>query len=103
MALASSPPSIPTGSGTWWRLLNRYQWYVFVLAAFGWLFDTMDQQIFVASKALTMKEFFPAVDLGLQTKYGGWAVTIFILGWATGGLVFGMMGDRWGRAKTMAV
>ena len=26
-----------------------------------------------------------------------------MLGWATGGLIFGMLGDRWGRAKTMAL
>ena len=26
-----------------------------------------------------------------------------ILGWATGGILFGMMSDRWGRVKTMAV
>lgn len=101
--MTSDPHPAPERSVAWWRLLNRYHWYVFTLAAFGWLFDTMDQQIFVASKALTMKEFFPAADLSIQTKYGAWATTIFILGWATGGLIFGMMGDKWGRAKTMAV
>ncbi len=99
----TSPNSAGGSSLSWWRLLNKYHWYVFVLAAFGWLFDTMDQQIFVASKALTMKEFLPMEDLAVQTNYGARAVTIFILGWATGGLFFGMMGDRWGRAKTMAV
>src|SRR5262249_52972429 len=26
---------------------------------------------------------------------------IFMIGWATGGLFFGIMGDRWGRARTM--
>ncbi|MBU6402494.1 MAG: MFS transporter, partial [Verrucomicrobia bacterium] len=29
--------------------------------------------------------------------------SIFIVGWATGGLIFGTLGDRWGRAKTMAL
>ena len=87
----------------WFRQLNGYHWYVFVLAAFGWLFDTMDQQLFVTSKALTMKDFFPHASFEVQTYWGGLATTIFILGWATGGLFFGMMGDKWGRAKTMAV
>src|SRR6185295_6913371 len=35
--------------------------------------------------------------------YGGIVTSIFIIGWATGGLIFGVLGDRWGRAKTMAL
>lgn len=94
----------PLGSGSaWWRLLNGYQWYVFILAAFGWLFDCFDQQIFTMSRSITMRDLLPHADTLTQTTYGGYATSIFILGWATGGLVFGMMGDRWGRAKTMAV
>lgn len=86
----------------WWRLPNRYQWYVFVLAAFGWLFDCFDQQIFTLSRSITMRDLLPNADTLTQTTYGGYATSIFILGWATGGLFFGMLGDRWGRAKTMA-
>ncbi|MFM2094218.1 MAG: hypothetical protein RIS70_1342, partial [Planctomycetota bacterium] len=26
----------------WYRELNRYHWFVFIVAALGWLFDTMD-------------------------------------------------------------
>src|SRR5262249_47627082 len=33
--------------------------------------------------------------------YSGLATAIFMIGWATGGLIFGIMGDRWGRARTM--
>jgi len=86
----------------WWRLPNRYQWYVFTLAAFGWLFDCFDQQIFTMSRSITMRDLLPQADTLTQTTYGGYATSIFILGWATGGLFFGMLGDRWGRAKTMA-
>jgi MFS family permease len=32
---------------------------------------------------------------------GNYATAIFLAGWALGGLFFGMLGDRWGRAKTM--
>jgi hypothetical protein len=30
----------------WWRELTRHQWFVFLVASLGWLFDTMDQQLF---------------------------------------------------------
>ena len=33
-------------SGPWYKSLNRYHWFVFVVSALGWLFDTMDQQLF---------------------------------------------------------
>jgi MFS family permease len=36
-------------------------------------------------------------------SYGGYATSIFLMGWAIGGLIFGVMGDRIGRAKTMIV
>ena len=34
-------------------------------------------------------------------EYGGYATSIFMVGWASGGLFFGVLGDRLGRAKTM--
>src|SRR5258708_32769486 len=100
MATAVSPgaPTVP-----WWQLLNKYHWFVFVLAAFGWMFDCFDQQIFTMSRSITMRDLLPQSDGLTQVKYGTWATSIFILGWATGGLIFGKMGDRWGRAKTMAL
>jgi MFS family permease len=94
-----------TGFG-WWRLLSRYQWFVLIVAALGWLLDCMDQQLFVLARAPAMKELL-SVGLGRPAtpgevgEYGGYATAIFMLGWATGGLIFGVLGDRWGRAKTM--
>jgi len=87
----------------WWQGLTGYQWTVFVLAALGWLFDTMDQQIFAMSRSMAMRDLVPDGDFHLQNTYGGYATTCFILGWATGGLIFGVVGDVWGRAKTMAL
>lgn len=100
--MTSSTPS-QTPNGPWWRGLNRYQITVFIFASLGWMFDTMDQQIFTMSRSMSMRELVPDGDLNTQNKYGGYATTCFILGWATGGLIFGVLGDVWGRAKTMAL
>ncbi len=35
------PPAVP-----WYRELTRAHWFVLVVASLGWLFDTMDQQLF---------------------------------------------------------
>src|SRR5437870_5547864 len=86
-----------------WRQMNRYKWLVFVLAAGGWMFACFDQQIFTMSRSVTMRDLMPEAATAIQTKFGTWATSIFILGWATGGLNFGSLGDKWGRAKTMAL
>jgi len=101
--MSSSSSSGVPAYGLWWRELNRYHWFVFVLAAFGWMFDCFDQQIFTMSRSITMRDLMPSAEPLRQVKFGTWATSIFILGWATGGLIFGKMGDRWGRAKTMAL
>jgi hypothetical protein len=33
----------------WTSYMTKYHWYVFALAALGWLFDTMDGMIFTPS------------------------------------------------------
>jgi MFS family permease len=37
-------------------------------------------------------------DIGNAT---GWATAWFLVGWAVGGIGFGVLGDRWGRVKTL--
>ena len=84
----------------WWRTLTRYHWFVFTVACLAWLFDCLDQQLFLLARGGAMKKLLaPGLDAKL---YGGYATTIFVAGWATGGLIFGAVGDRFGRAKTLA-
>lgn len=82
----------------WWRELTRYHWFVLVVAALGWLFDTMDQQLFTLARGSAILELHGTEN---NQFYIGLATMIFIFGWATGGIIFGILGDRIGRAKTM--
>jgi MFS family permease len=92
-----TPPADP--SLPWWKDLNRYHWFVLIVAALGWLFDTMDQQLFNLARRPAMQELLaPGQDVNF---WGGVATMIFLMGWAIGGLGFGILGDRLGRAKTM--
>ena len=85
----------------WWRGLERYHWFVIIVAALGWLFDCLDQQLFNAARVPAMRELLHNPDMRVIAEYGGYATSIFLIGWATGGLIFGILGDRIGRAKTM--
>jgi MFS family permease len=87
----------------WWQELTRYHWWVLIVAALGWLFDTMDQRIFVLARTPALKDLLPGTPDAVVGQYAGYATAIFILGWATGGLVFGLFGDRWGRTRTMMI
>jgi MFS family permease len=128
-------PVLPASNGNegpsdvpWYELLNRYHWFVFVVAVLGWMFDCLDQQLFILARQPAMKELLteqqPQIDeetgevvvneetgdpvlvdvtpaKGKIDSYSAYATSIFLMGWATGGLFFGVLGDRIGRAKTM--
>ena len=85
----------------WWGRLNGYQKFVFIVATLAWMFDCLDQQIFNLARPLAMKSFF--ADAASQKLYGSYSVSIFLIGWAIGGMIFGSLGDKYGRAKMLGL
>src|SRR5262245_35671915 len=98
-AEAEPLPTAVIDNQPWWRLLNRYHWFVFIVASLGWLFDTMDQQLFNIARTPAMRELKPES----VAVYSGYATSIFLIGWGTGGLTFGVLGDLIGRALSMVL
>jgi MFS family permease len=83
--------------------VTPYHWLVVIIASAGWLFDCMDQRLFILGRESALKELLqsdPAALAAIETHIG-YATTSMILGWATGGIIFGMMSDKVGRVKTM--
>jgi MFS family permease len=109
--MQSSPPtpeSLHALNVPWWRLLSRYHWFVLWVCALGWLFDTMDQQLFNLARRPAMRKLLepsPGVEpeKDVIAEYSGYATSIFLIGWGAGGIAFGILGDLIGRAKTMMV
>ncbi len=96
--------SEPTNSGKWWRDLTPYHWFVFSMASLAWLFDCLDQQIFILVRKEALRFLLPPSMDGSEVQaYSGYATSIFMIGWATGGMIFGSVGDRFGRAKTLTL
>jgi len=88
----------------WYQGLTGYHYLVLAVACFGWSFDTMDQWLYVFVKQHALRDLLPlTVPNSEVSTYIGYAQTCLILGWATGGLIFGMVGDRLGRTRTMAL
>jgi MFS family permease len=95
--------------GTAWHAgLTRYQWLVLAVSSMGWMFDTMDQQLFNLARRPAIVDLLGAragdpAMAGAVAEYAGYATMIFMIGWALGGVIMGVLGDRIGRAKTMVL
>jgi MFS family permease len=88
----------------WWRELTGYHWFVLSVASMGWMFDTMAQQLFNLARKPAIKELLGAgASNATVDQQAAWATSIFMIGWAIGGVFFGVLGDRIGRVKTMTI
>jgi MFS family permease len=109
----NEPNEAAADARPWWRLLNGYHWFVLAVAVLGWAFDTMDQQLFNLARRPAMTELLAVRDpVGQVIRPAdesaiAWGTTvstsIFMVGWAIGGLIFGVLGDKIGRARTMVL
>lgn len=83
----------------------RRPWVVLLIAWLGWVFDIMDTALFNLAKVPMLTEMlggeaaYKAQGPAIEGRIQMW----FVIGWAIGGLVFGVLADRWGRGKTMAL
>lgn len=92
----------------WYQGVPKYAWTVLIIGALGWMFDTMDQHLFTLVRQPSVTELLkgtvPDANLDAAAKAtGAWLTSVFMLGWAAGGFVFGMLGDRIGRTRTMMI
>jgi MFS family permease len=85
----------------WWRLLDRNQWFVFCAASLAWLFDSLDQQLFNLARDAAMEGLLRNPALAME--YAPYTTSFFLVGWAVGGLSFGALGDRHGRARMLTL
>jgi len=108
MAIVEPGAATNPFTGAWYKELTRYHWFVLLVAALGWLFDTMDQQLFTLARRPAMLELLHVHagdpnSAALVNTYAGYSTSIFMIGWAVGGVLFGILGDRIGRVKTMLI
>lgn len=102
--MANEIPTLNAPPQRWYQGLTGYHWWVLCIACMAWLFDTMDQRIFVLARAPALAHLQGLPQTHPEVlKYGNWVTALMIIGWAIGGFYFGVMGDRWGRVKTLSL
>jgi MFS family permease len=100
---------LPDNQLRWYQGLDRYCWTVLIIAALGWLFDTMDQNLYTIVRAPSLNDLLksqisdPAKLAAAVKDKAGLITSIFLLGWSAGGFIFGILGDRLGRTRTMLI
>ncbi len=94
-------------SPSWRSGVTPYQWLVLLVAWMGWVFDSMDAMIYALVLHPALHELLSAGMGGGPVPqeqigwYGGIIFSIFLVGWAIGGVLFGVVADHVGRTKTL--
>ena len=99
--------SMPQPAPRWYQGVSRYQWLVLIIASAGWIFDVYEGQVYNTTRDDMLNELIvedsPETKIKLKAQLGDVFLGIFLAGGMVGGLLFGMLGDRWGRKPTMIV
>src|SRR5579859_342772 len=89
--------------------LPRGRWLALIAALLGWLFDGFEMGLFpVVSRPALMDLLGFSGTLTPDQKsvvdmWNGLAIAGFLVGAATGGVLFGWLGDRLGRVRAMSL
>jgi len=85
-----------------WAEVTGYQWLVLTVAWLGWVFDSMDSTLYAMVLQPALQELLGSESSthGIEW-YGGIIFSVFLIGWALGGVLFGVLADYIGRTRTM--
>jgi len=83
--------------------LRKEQWYVLIAAFLGWMFDGLEMGLFPIAARPALRDIMNMPSEGAIGEWYSYLVALFLLGAAAGGLIFGWLGDRIGRVRTMAL
>ena len=97
-----APPAVSPSTTPWWRDITSYQWTVLLMTWLGFMFDLMDSTLYTLVMGPALRELLGA-DASVQNIgwYGGIIFSVFLIGWALGGIVFGILADYIGRKATL--
>jgi len=95
--LSSAPVTSPAVGAAvpWYRTITADQWRVLAAAKFGWMLDAMDFMLYAMAVG-RLRTYF-----GFNDATAGMLGTITLAMSAVGGLIFGVVADRFGRTRAL--
>lgn len=82
---------------------TRGRWLALTAALLGWMFDGFEMGLFPVVARRAIQEMLATADEGPVGKWMGLATACFLVGAASGGVLFGWLGDRLGRVRAMTL
>lgn len=83
--------------------LKRGAWMALIAAFLGWMFDGYEIGLFPLIAQPALKDMLPGAAEKVIGNWIGVMTAAFLVGAATGGVVFGWLGDRIGRVRAMSL
>jgi MFS family permease len=85
------------------KQLGVAEWMVLAAAFLGWMFDGLEMGLFPIAGRSALIDLMQTHDEALIFKGISYLMALFLLGAATGGVIFGWMGDKIGRVRSMTI
>src|SRR5512136_2104520 len=80
---------------------SRGQWLVLAAAFLGWMFDGLEMGMFPVVARPALQHLLHTTADQQVGLWMGYITALFLIGAASGGLVFGWLGDKVGRVRAM--
>src|SRR5947209_12376317 len=87
----------------WYRSLSRDQWKVLIASNLGWTFDGFEIFALFLTVGFALRQLLDAAQYAEIPQYAGFVLATTVFGWATGGVIGGIIADYIGRKRTMIV
>jgi MFS family permease len=85
----------------WYRSLNREQWRVLIASNLGWTFDGFEIFALFVTVGFALRQLLDPAQYAAIPQYAGYILAATVFGWATGGVIGGIIADYIGRKRTM--
>src|SRR5439155_20581390 len=85
----------------WYRTLSRAQWKVLIASNLGWTFDGFEIFALFLTVGFALRQLLDAAECAAIPQYAGYILACTVFGWATGGVIGGIIADSTGRNGTM--
>ena len=83
------------------QALSAASWRALVASFLGWLFDGYETYALILVAAVALRQLLPPDQLASLPIYIGGLLAVTLVGWATGGIIAGVLADYIGRKRVL--
>ena len=87
--------AVKPGLFGWWGEGDAHAKKALVAASLGWMLDAFDVMLYSLVVASIIR------DLAIDTTTAGWIASVTLIAAAAGGILFGVVADRFGRTRAL--